>query len=94
MTRANLGSRRQQRAIRFNHRIDPASGMIELWGKLDPLRGLGFLNRLKARMSELFAEQDARRMPVRSGREDTRTCRHSPCSTCASAAAGELADPR
>ncbi len=48
---------RQQRAIRFNHRVDPASGMVEFWGKLDPLRGLGFLNRLKARMSELFADK-------------------------------------
>ena len=48
---------RQQQAIRFNHRVDPASGMVELWGKLDPLRGLGFLNRLKARMSELFADK-------------------------------------
>ncbi len=48
---------RQQRAIRFNHRVDPASGMIEIWGKLDPLRGLGFLNRLKGRLSELFADK-------------------------------------
>ena len=48
---------RQQRAIRFNHRVDPASGMIEFWGKLDPLRGMTFVNRLRARVSELFAEK-------------------------------------
>jgi hypothetical protein len=48
---------RQKRAIRFNHRVDPASGMIEFWGKFDPLRGLGFLNRLKARMGGLFGEK-------------------------------------
>jgi hypothetical protein len=30
---------RQQRAVRFHHRVDPATGMIEFWGKLDPLRG-------------------------------------------------------
>ena len=48
---------RQQRAIRFNHRVDPTSGMIEVWGKLDPLRGMKFVNRLKARVSELFAEK-------------------------------------
>ncbi len=48
---------RQQRAIRFHHRVDPASGMIECWGKLDPLRGMGFVNRLKARVSELFADK-------------------------------------
>ena len=48
---------RQQRAVRFHHRVDPASGMIEFWGRFDPLRGLGFLNRLKARMAELFAEK-------------------------------------
>ena len=48
---------RQQRAIRFNSRVDPASGMIELWGKLDPLRGMRFINRLKARVGELFADK-------------------------------------
>jgi len=48
---------RQQRAIRFNHRVDPASGMIEIWGKLDPLRGMKFVNRLRARVSELFADK-------------------------------------
>ncbi len=48
---------RQQRSIRFNHRVDPASRMIELWGRLDPLRGMKFLNRLKARMGELFADK-------------------------------------
>jgi len=48
---------RQQRAIRFQHRVDPASGMIEFWGKLDPLRGMTFVNRLRARVSELFADK-------------------------------------
>ncbi len=48
---------RQQRAIRFNHRVDPASGMIEFWGKLDPLRGMTFVNRLRARVSKLFADK-------------------------------------
>ena len=48
---------RQQRNVRFNHRVDPTSGMIEVWGKLDPLRGMKFVNRLKARMSELFVEK-------------------------------------
>ena len=48
---------RQQRAIRFNHRVDAASGMIEFWGKLDPLRGMRLLNRLKAQMGELFADK-------------------------------------
>ncbi len=38
---------RQQRAIRFNHRVDPATGMIEYWGKLDPLRGMKLLNQIK-----------------------------------------------
>jgi hypothetical protein len=48
---------RQQRAIRFNHRVDPASGMVEYWGKLDPLRGMKFLNQLKERVGRLFAEK-------------------------------------
>jgi hypothetical protein len=48
---------RQQRAIRFNHRVEPTSGMIEFWGKLDPLRGMTFVNRLRARVSELFADK-------------------------------------
>lgn len=48
---------RQQRAIRFNHRVDPASGMIEFWGKLDPLRGIKFLNELKDRVAKLFADK-------------------------------------
>ena len=48
---------RQQRAIRFHHRVEPASGMIEFWGKLDPLRGMTFVNRLRARVNELFADK-------------------------------------
>ena len=48
---------RQQRAIRFNHRVDPGSGMIEIWGKLDPLRGMKLANRLNARVGELFADK-------------------------------------
>jgi hypothetical protein len=48
---------RQQRAIRFNHRVDPASGMIEFWGKLDPLRGMKLLNQLKERVGRLFADK-------------------------------------
>ena len=48
---------RQQRAIRFNHRVDPATGMIEFWGKADPLRGMKFLNRLNDRVAKLFADK-------------------------------------
>ena len=48
---------RQQCAVRFNHRVDPATGMIEFWGRFDPLRGVPFVNRLKARMAELFAKE-------------------------------------
>jgi len=48
---------RQQRAIRFNHRVDPATGMIEFWGKLDPLRGMKLLNQVKERVAKLFAEK-------------------------------------
>ena len=48
---------RQQRAIRFNHRVDPATGMIEFWGKLDPLRGMKLLNQLKDRVAKLFADK-------------------------------------
>ena len=48
---------RQQRAVRFHHRVDPATGMIELWGRLDPLRGMKFLNQLKERVARLFADK-------------------------------------
>jgi hypothetical protein len=48
---------RQQRAVRFHHRVDPATGMIEFWGKLDPLRGMKFLNQLKERVARLFADK-------------------------------------
>jgi HNH endonuclease len=48
---------RQQRAVRFNHRVDPATGMIEFWGKVDPLRGMKFLNQLKERVARLFADK-------------------------------------
>ena len=48
---------RQQRAIRFNHRVDPASGMVEFWGKADPLGGMTLLNRLNERVDRLFADK-------------------------------------
>ena len=69
-TRATSGLKRQQRAIRFNHRVDPATGMIEFWGKLDPLRGMKFLNQLKDRVGRAVRRQDARRLPVRPDREE------------------------
>ncbi len=31
--------------------------MIEFWGKLDPLRGMKFLNQLKERVARLFADK-------------------------------------
>ena len=74
---------RQQRAIRFNHRVDPATGMIEFWGKLDPLRGMKFAQSAEGAgcpsCSPTRCQTTARQ--IRSRR--TPTCKRSRCSTSA-----------
>ena len=84
---------RQQQAIRFNHRVDPASGMIEFWGKLDPLRGHEVPQPAEGTDVRAVRRQDARRLPVRPGREERLPAGARACSTCASEAAGGAARP-
>ena len=86
---------RQQRAVRFNHRVDPATGMIEFWGKLDPLRGMRFLNQLKERVARLFADKapdDCPGDPLEKNSYLQATA--SRCSTCAKVEEPAVRDPK